>query len=158
MKPSSMTFGELMDLYMSHPHIKYGKTKDETLRLIRRCEIATIPISLLTQKTYIEHAQFRASQGAGPATIRNDIVFIGSVLHVAKPMFDVDVNLDDFGYAKYQLNKIRLIGSSQKRSRRPSNDETDKLIEALKKREDSSYKKNLLWPFFVFNSHMYAYR
>lgn len=148
---SSVTFGELMDLYMDHPHIKYGKTKAETLALIRKCEIASIPISLITQKTYTQHCQYRASQGAGPATIRNDMVFISSVLHAAKPMFDIDVNIDDFNYAKYQLKKIGMIASSQKRSRRPTKDETDRLMLALKSRELTSYKKIPFSDIFMFS-------
>ena len=150
-KVSTMTFGDLMDLYMKNPHITYGKTKSETLSLIRKCEIANTPLSEMNQNTYIQHCQFRALQGAGPATTRNDIVFIGSVLSAAKPMFNVDVRLDDFNYAKYQMNKLRMTTSSQKRSRRPTQDETDRLIEALKVREKSSYKNIPFSEIFMFS-------
>ncbi|MCZ4058236.1 site-specific integrase [Pantoea sp. LMR881] len=150
-KITTMTFGELMDLYMNHPHIKYGKTKSETLNLVRKCEIANTPLSEMNQKTYIEHCEYRASTGAGPSTIRNDIVFIGSVLFAAKPMFNVDVRLDDFGYAKYQMNKLRMITSSQKRSRRPTQQETDRLIDALKVRELTSYQKIPFSDIFMFS-------
>ncbi|MFQ1679147.1 site-specific integrase [Pantoea dispersa] len=138
------TFGELLDLYTKHPNIKFGKSKNWSLNLIRRCEISEIALSEFTTNTFIEHARLREAQGAGPSTIRNDIAFIGSVLSSAEPMFNLRVDLQCYQQAKYQLQKLGMTASSQKRSRRPTQDETNALLIAL---ETRSRRSNLKIPF-----------
>lgn len=138
------TFGELLDLYTKHPNIKFGKSKNWSLNLIRRCEISEIALSEFTTNTFIEHARLREAQGAGPSTIRNDIAFIGSVLSSAEPMFNLRFDLQCYQQAMYQLQKLGMTASSQKRSRRPTQDETNALLIAL---ETRSRRSNLKIPF-----------
>lgn len=150
-KNQATTFGELLDLYMDDPNIKYGKSKASSLKLIRKCEICDIPLTDFNENTFITHARFRESQGAGPSTIRNDIVFIGAVLNSAGPMFNLKVDLQSYLRAKYQLNKLGMTASSQKRSRRPTTDETNALLAALERRSVTSYKKIPFHRIFLFS-------
>lgn len=144
-------FGELLELYMNHPNIKYSKSKASTLSLISRSEICDVPLSNFTPHTLINHAKVRASQGAGPSTIRNDITFIGSVLGSAGPMFNVEVDLSCYTIAKYQLNKLGMISMSQKRSRRPTSEEVSQLLSALEYRAERSYKAIPFHRIFLFS-------
>lgn len=145
------TFGELLDLYTNHPNIKYGQSKAWSLNLIRRCEISEVALSAFTTNTFIEHARLREGQGAGPSTIRNDIAFIGSVLGAAEPMFNLKVDLQFYQQAKYQLQKLGMIASSQKRSRRPTQDETNALLVALETRSQRSYQNIPFHRIFLFS-------
>lgn len=148
---SATTFGELLDLYTNHPNIKYGQSKTWSLNLIRRCEISEVALSAFTTNTFIEHARLREAQGAGPSTIRNDIAFIGSVLGAAEPMFNLKVDLQCYQQAKYQLQKLGMTASSQKRSRRPTQDETNALLVALEARSRRSNQKIPFHRIFLFS-------
>ncbi|WLS77194.1 site-specific integrase [Erwinia pyri] len=134
-----VTFGALIDKYVEHPHIKFGRSKRDSLRLIRRCEISDLTISQLTQKSFIDHCEYRAACGAGPSTRWQDISFIGAVLKAAKPLFDIDVDIQDFMNARYIMVKSGMISPGGIRSRRPTRDECALLIEALKQKQETSY-------------------
>lgn len=148
---SDLTVGDLLDLYVSSPHISYSRSKAESLSLIRKCEIATIPLAQLTQGTYFEHCKVRSARGAGPATLWCDISFIGAILEAAKPMFNIDVDIDSYRNARYHMTKIRMIAPSGKRSRRPTKTETERLLIALKKREETAYSKAPFSEIFLFS-------
>lgn len=47
----TLTLGDLIDKYMDHPHIKFGRSKSDALKLIRRCQISELLVSDLTQKS-----------------------------------------------------------------------------------------------------------
>ncbi len=134
-----ITLGDLIDQYVDHPHIKFGRSKSDALRLIRRCEICEFPVSQLTQKSFIDHCQYRAASGAGPSTCWQDISFIGSALKAAKPMFDIDVDIQSYMNARYTMTKSGIIAPGGIRSRRPTREECALLLEALQGREKSSY-------------------
>lgn len=148
---NKVNFGELLDLYTSHPNISYGKSKGWSLDLVRRCEICDIPLEEFTNNTFIQHAKFRATQGAGPSTIRNDITFIGAVLASAGPLFNIHFDMLCYQQAKYQLSKLGMISHSQKRSRRPTKEEINSLLIALEDRSRSSYKKIPFHRIFMFS-------
>lgn len=134
-----VTLGKLIRQYMDHPHIKFGRSKRDALSLVLRCEISELPVSQLTQKSYIDHCQYRAASGAGPSTRWQDISFIGSVLKAAKPMFDIDVDIQTYMNARYTMTKSGMIAPGGIRSRRPTREECALLLEALKAKEKTSY-------------------
>lgn len=144
-------FGELLEMYINHPDINYSASKASSLSLIRRCEICEVPLKDFSPNTFINHAKLRASQGAGPSTIRNDITFIGAILASASPMFNIAFDMECYRSAKYQMSKLGMIANSQKRSRRPTKGETDALLIALESRSRSSYKKIPFHQIFLFS-------
>lgn len=144
-------FGELLEMYINHPNIKYSASKASSLSLISRCEICDVPLKDFSPNTFINHAKFRATQGAGPSTIRNDITFIGAILASASPMFNIAFDMECYRSAKYQMSKLGMIAHSQKRSRRPTKDETDALLVALEERSRHSYKKIPFHRIFLFS-------
>lgn len=150
-KKGATLFGELLKLYINHPDINYSASKASSLSLISRCEICDVPLKDFSSNTFINHAKFRAAQGAGPSTIRNDITFIGAILASAAPMFNISFDMECYRSAKYQMSKLGMIANSHKRSRRPTKDETDALLVALENRSRSSYKKIPFHHIFLFS-------
>lgn len=150
-KKNSALFGDLLKMYISHPSITYSASKASSLSLISRCEICSVPLKDFSSNTFINHAKLRADQGAGPSTIRNDITFIGAVLASASPMFNIAFDMECYRSAKYQMSKLGMIAHSQKRSRRPTKDETDALLVALEERSRHSYKKIPFHRIFLFS-------
>ncbi|MBN7120355.1 integrase [Erwinia billingiae] len=146
-----ITFGYLIDKYVEHPHIRFGRSKKDALKLIRRCEISELVVSQLSQKAYIDHCEYRAASGAGPSTRWQDISFIGSVLKSAKPLFDIDVDIQNFLNARYIMSKSGMISPGGIRSRRPTRDECALLMDALMAKEISSYQSIPYSQIFMFS-------
>lgn len=146
-----ITIGHLIDKYVDHPHIRFGRSKKDSLRLIRRSEISELTVSQLTQKSFIDHCEYRAASGAGPSTRWQDISFIGAVLKSAKTLFDIDVDIQNFMNARYIMAKSGMIAPGGIRSWRPTREECARLIDALKAKERSSYLSIPFSQIFMFS-------
>ncbi|WP_087019042.1 tyrosine-type recombinase/integrase [Thaumasiovibrio subtropicus] len=131
------SIAELLDLFMSEAHLwdNTGRTKQYVIRMLRDCDIATVKSNELTTRDLITHCQNRKAAGAGPATIYHDVAYLRSVMKKAKPVFNIDANYSVFDEAVPILIEMQLVGKSQKRTRRPTEGELDKLREGLKQRE-----------------------
>ncbi|WP_370521098.1 tyrosine-type recombinase/integrase [Pantoea sp. BAV 3049] len=77
--------------------------------------------------------------------------FIGSVIKSAKPLFDIDVNVENYLNARYIMAKAGMITPGKVRSRRSTRNECDRLIEALRARETTSYKSIPYSEIFMFS-------
>jgi len=139
-KPSEkiLTLGELIQKYMDHPHVKFGRSKRETLNLVLRSHISTIPLNELTTSSYIDHAVMRRAT-VQPSTAAHDINYIGKALSSAKPLFDISVDFDAYVTARETMRQMGIIGAGNTRSRRPTGIELDMIIERLKEKTLTSY-------------------
>ena len=150
-RSEKVTFGELIQKYMSHPNINYGRSKSDVLRLLAKSALAAIPLSDLSTAALIEHCEHRRAGGAGAATVAQDLAYIGSVLKAAKPIFGIDADLQAYSLARQNLTQMSVIGPTQKRSRRPTRSESEKIIAGLKQREKTSYKNTPFSDIFLFS-------
>jgi integrase len=134
----TLTLGELIQKYMDHPHVKFGRSKRETLNLVLRTHIATIPLNELTTSSYIDHAAMRRTT-VQPSTAAHDINYIGKALSSAKPLFDISIDYEAFLTARETMRQMGIIGTGNTRSRRPTGIELDRIIERLKEKTVTSY-------------------
>ncbi|WP_353651665.1 site-specific integrase [Pseudoalteromonas sp. NBT06-2] len=95
----------------------------------------------------IEHCNNRKSSGAGPATIYHDIAYLRSVMKKASPVWNVSANFQVFEEAVPVLIEMGLVGKSQKRTRRPTENELDELREGLKQRMEYRPNSKVRIPF-----------
>ncbi|NAW84906.1 hypothetical protein CAG71_00295 [Photobacterium halotolerans] len=130
------TIGELFDLYMAKRNLwdNTGRTKQYTIKMLRDCNIADVKTNALKPSDIISHCENRLAAGAKPVTIYHDVAYLRSVLKVAKPVFDIDTNVQVFEETVPILINMKLIGKSQKRTRRPTTTELDRLREGLEAR------------------------
>lgn len=136
--PSVLTLGELITQYMDHEHVVFGRSKRDTLNLIKKHEISAIPLSDLTQQNFITHCNYRR-QTVSPSTAAQDIHYIGAVLDSAKPLFNIDVDLAEFNTARNVMYRMNMIGSGKTRNRRPTSEEVNLLMVSLRSRQSTSY-------------------
>jgi integrase len=129
--------GELIDLYMNDKDLfdKDGRTKQFCIRLLRDCDIAEVQTNELKISDLITHCRDRRSSGTKPATISHDISYLKAVMKKAKPVFNIQANTEIFDEAFPILKDMQLIGKSEKRTRRPTSTELDRLREALTQRQ-----------------------
>ncbi|MDW2082970.1 MULTISPECIES: site-specific integrase [Vibrio] len=132
----------LLDMFIGDRDLwdKTGRTKQYVIRMLRDCDIAQIQSDLLKISDLIEHCRNRKGAGAQPATIYHDIAYLRSVMKKASPVFNISANHDIFNEAVSVLVDMGLIGRSQKRTRRPTSNELDRLREGLLERQ--SYRPN----------------
>ncbi|WP_070962869.1 site-specific integrase [Vibrio sonorensis] len=138
----TVSLGELLDMFMSDRDLwaNTGRTKRYVIQLLRDCDIANIDSNSLKTSDLIEHCRNRKSTGAGGATIYHDVAYLRSVMKKAKPVFNIAANYQVFEEAVPVLIDMRLIGKSQKRTRRPTTIELEKLRKGLEKRQ--SFRPN----------------
>ena len=77
----------------------------------------------LTPAILIDHVRGRRADGAGAATVANDLTWIGVVLRAAKSVKNLPVRPEVAKDARIACRELRLTGKSKKRTRRPTSEE-----------------------------------
>mgnify|MGYP000073364704 CR=1 FL=1 len=128
----------LLDQFMEEPDLwdKTGRTKKYVIQLLRDCDISHVESNRLRTSDLITHCKNRKAAGAGGATIYHDIAYLRSVMKKAKPVFNIAANYQVFEEAVPVLIDMGLVGKSQKRTRRPTSNELERLRAGLLKREN----------------------
>ncbi len=132
----TITLRELIKKYIDDPHIEIGLTKSNVLRLVSDCDISDLILSELKAHHIVEHCKQRKEAGAGKATISHDVSYIRSVLKAAKPTWGYSVDDGCIVEAYPVLHSMELIGKANRRTRRPTSKEIEKLKKALKQRQE----------------------
>lgn len=137
-RTKTVTLGELICLYIYDADLwnNTGRTKRYVIQMLRDCDIAKIRSNELKTSDLITHCKNRRSAGAGPSTIYHDIAYLRSVMKKSKPVWDIDANWNVFEEAVPVLIDMKLIGKSNRRTRRPTEDEIEKLKVGLLKRQN----------------------
>jgi hypothetical protein len=83
----------------------------------------------------VDHVRRRRADGTGPATVANDLTWIGVVLRAAKSVKELPVNPMVVDEARTACHELRLISKSKRRERRPMPDELIRLREHFEHRD-----------------------
>ncbi|PMR78495.1 site-specific integrase [Halomonas urumqiensis] len=122
-----ITLQNAMDRYLHEFAQDAGRSKRATIEQLQRFPIARVQITALTSQQIIEHAVMRRNSGILPATINQDIVWLGIILKTAVAAWKTPVDLAEFEAAKLLLKSKGLIGKSKSRDRRPSAEEIERI-------------------------------
>jgi len=124
------TFGDLVDLHiadMCEVAKAPGRSKDATLAMLKR-ELGKLRITQLDRELIVQFGRTRAAQGAGPVTVAMDIGAIRLVLSHAAAVHGLPVSIEQVDLGRIALKRLGLVGKSNQRDRRPTDDELAKLI------------------------------
>jgi integrase len=124
------TFGDLINLHvedMKEVGKAPGRSKDATLVMLKR-ELGALAMDELDRDRVIKFGRKRAAQGAGPVTVSMDIGAIRLVVFHAASVHGLKVPVEPIDLARIALKRLGLIGKSNERDRRPTEDELEKLI------------------------------
>ena len=136
-KKSKIKIRKMIFDYLNHPHIKIGRTKKYTLELLMGCEIAEIYITDFEAHDIIQHCSARIETGITKSTVNHDVSYLRSIFKIAKTLWRYDINDAAFEEALPTLHHLNLVGKSNRRTRRPTSVELEKLEAGLKKRESA---------------------
>lgn len=106
---------------------KWQRSKQAHLKFLESHAIGKANVIDMTAATLIDHVRTRRADGAGPATVANDLVWIGVVLRAARSVRDLPVRPEVVQEARNACGELRLIGKARRRSRRPTADELARL-------------------------------
>ncbi|KKA45124.1 site-specific integrase [Salinivibrio sp. KP-1] len=148
-KSQVVTLGELIEKYIYDANLwnNTGRTKRYVIEMLRDCDIANVLSNELKPSDIIQHCKNRIAAGAKPVTVYHDVAYLRSVMRKAKPVFNIDANVGVFEETIPILVEMKLIGRSEKRTRRPKDDELEQLREGLLQRQNFRKNGNVRIPF-----------
>lgn len=134
---STVTLAQLIRWYVETfaTISKWQRSKQSHLEFLERHPLAKKDAPKLTAAMLIDHVRSRRAEGAGPATVANDLIWIGVVLRAARSVKELPVRPEIVQEARNACGELRLIGKSRKRSRRPTSDELTRLREYFARRD-----------------------
>ncbi|WP_146991433.1 site-specific integrase [Bradyrhizobium macuxiense] len=92
-------------------------------------DLGSTKLLRLDRERLIEYGRKRAKEGAGPATLAIDMSFIRTIATHAAAVHGIEVSAEEVRLARFALKHLGLVGKSDERDRRPTQDELDELIE-----------------------------
>lgn len=117
------------------PISRWQRSKQSHLRFLQRHALGKTNALDLSVAALINHARVRRADGAGPATVMNDLIWIGVVLRAAKSVRELPVRPEIAQEARSACAELRLIGKARKRSRRPTAEELSRLRQHFASRD-----------------------
>ncbi|KQO23460.1 site-specific integrase [Acidovorax sp. Leaf78] len=114
----------------------WGRSKTADINRLKRSGLAAKDATKLTALDFMEHARLRRSvDGAGPATVLNDLVWLRQVLMQAAIGRDLPAPLVALDRAREELLRVRVVAKAKQRSRRLLADEEAKLLAHFESRD-----------------------
>jgi integrase len=137
LRASTPTLAELIRWYIDtfQTISRWQRSKQTHLEFLERHSLGKTIAHTLTSAELIRHVQSRRTEGAGPATVINDLIWIGVVLRAAKSVRELPVTPGIVQQARAACRELRLIGKPRKRTRRPTAEELARLREHFKRRD-----------------------
>lgn len=125
------TFGDLVDLHISDMKEvgkAPGRSKEATLLMLKR-KLGSLNMVEIDRERIVRFGRMRSAEGAGPTTIGIDVGFIKLVLQHAAAVHGLPVRVEPVDLGRIALKRLGLVGHSNERDRRPTDEELERLIE-----------------------------
>ena len=120
-----------------------GRSKRYGLKLLADCDIGKRQPQDIETTDIIQHCKDRTGSGTSPSTVATDISFLKWLFNTAKINFGYDINVQAITDSYAVLHQNGLIAKSQRRSRRPTEVELEKLKKGLKERQAQRASGNI---------------
>lgn len=125
---AGVTLAEAIDRYIAESVREIGRTKAQVLRSIKTYDIAGMPCGEIGSQDIVAFAA-ELSKGRQPQTVGNYLSHLASVFAIAKPAWGYDLSQAAMKDAHVVLRRLGASAKSNKRERRPTLAELDKLMQ-----------------------------
>lgn len=132
----NMTLSQAIDKYLAEVGDNYARSKKGTLSLVKRLDIAKIPLTKITPSIIQEYVSSRKNgiphlglKAISASTMKHELLTIKSVLSYADVMWEMNVDLNGFNRVSAKLRTTRQISCANRRNRLPTDDELIRLTE-----------------------------
>lgn len=137
-KVDDKTLGDAIDQYLLESRKDIGRTKAQCLELIKKHPLASKPSSSIVSADIASFAS-DIRRGWAPEeegetkerkaqTVANYMSHMGAVFAIAKPMWGIPLNEQEFKDASKVTKRLGIISKSEERSRRPTTQELDLVL------------------------------
>lgn len=130
---AAKTFKDLVDLHkedLAEVGRKLGRSKAASLASLAE-RLGELKPAELSREKLIAFGRERAKEGAGPVTLSIDLGYIKTILSHAAAVHGIVAPTEGVDLARIALLRLGLVGKSNERDRRPSDDEIDAIITSL---------------------------
>lgn len=127
-KPKGATLGNAIDRALGGRKKGVGKTTVGNLKIVKTFPIAQMPCEDVESHHIRELAESLAESERSPQTVGNILSSLGKVFTLGRPMWNLSLNEQAMRDALVGLRELGLIARSNKRKRRPTLDELDRLM------------------------------
>jgi integrase len=150
-----LTVGDAIDRYITDSVRDLGRTKEQVLKAIKGYDLAKIEAADVGPEDIVRFARELTATGIKPQTVNNYLSHLSAVFAVAKPGWGIPLDRqamrDAFGVAK----RLGLTGKSEKRERRPTIAEINRLMDYFagqEKRNPGMVPMTRVVPFALFST------
>lgn len=133
------TFSELITRYRNDIDGECGKTVLQCLRTLERMPETQCPRSEVTSSYLVDLGRTLKRGGRSAATVNNYMQHLYGLFAVAEDGYKATLKYDDMQKAMRAMRKLKIVGKSGKRTRRPALEELNKLMEQAYARTTRSY-------------------
>lgn len=148
------TLGEAIKKYVGE--MKHtGRTKAQVLDAIGKDDIAELRCAEVTSDQLVAYAARLAEGGRQPSTVGNYLSHLAAVFSIGRAAWKYDLDPAQMQDAQRVLRKLGTVRKSNARSRRPTLDELDKLMQHFldrHKRAPAALPMHLVIPFALFST------
>lgn len=103
-----------------------------------KTELGGVKLSALNRERLIEFGRKHAKQGAGSSTLAIDMSFIRTIITHAAAVHGINVSVGNVQLARAALGRLDLVGKSNERDRRPTQDDLDRLTDTPSRTRNNS--------------------
>jgi integrase len=118
--------GDVIARYLQESEKKFGRTKGQVLRTIMTHDIAEMRCSHITSADVVSFAK---ALRVSPPTVQHYISHLGSIFRLARPAWGYPLDRRTVTDALVATKDLGLTSKSRQRTRRPTLDELDRLME-----------------------------
>jgi integrase len=128
MRAGAATIADLIDRYVREikPIKKWGRSKDADLARLRR-DVGSLKAATLTTAHLTAYFSKRRREGAGGVVVNAQLGYLIGVLSTARSLWQLDVPVAAAETARDALSRAGMVGKSDRRDRRVSDDEIQAL-------------------------------
>ena len=138
LKRADGTLADAIDRHIKDLGDNIGKTKRQVLLKVKSYAIADMRFAEIRSGDIVSLARQIADNGAGPSTVLNYLAHLQTVFEVARRGYGFKVDPEAMPDALYSLRKSKAVAKSNKRERRPSLAEMNKIIGYFAERAERS--------------------
>jgi len=145
------TLGALVDLHiedMKEVGKPLGRTKAYSLELIKD-RLGRSKLENLGREAVIQFGKDRAVEGAGPVTLSIDIGYIRTLLTDGAAIHGLPLSPEQVDLARTALKRLGLVGKSQERDRRPTDEELTALFDYFRPGDKTGFPMERIIKFAI---------
>jgi integrase len=126
-KSKDPPLSDVIDRYVTEAKRKFSRSKKATLLAIKRYSIAGFKCSEVTSDVISAFAE-EIGRKSEPQTVAGYVSHLSAIFDVAKPLWQYPLDKREIQNAAAALRAVGTIGRSNRRDRRPTLEELDKLM------------------------------